>query len=83
MTHAMEISVMSCSALDCEVTLDSCHREEARLGTEKETIVQQCGKDSFPCLGVETEQAPGLRRRELETWHFEVFRADSAHQSCS
>jgi hypothetical protein len=59
-----------------------CHRELAVVGAGKELRVQECGKDCVPCLGIETEQALRLRRREPETGHLEVFRADSAQQFC-
>jgi hypothetical protein len=59
-----------------------CHRELVVAGAEKELRVQECGKDCVPCLGIETEQALGLRRGELETGHLEVFRADSVQQFC-
>ena len=59
-----------------------CHRELVVAGAGKELRVQECGKDCVPCLGIETEQALGLRRGELETGHLEVFRADSVQQFC-
>ena len=49
---------------------------------ERNLRVQQRGKDCVAGLGVETEQALGLRRREPEPGHLEVFRADSAQQFC-
>jgi hypothetical protein len=58
------------------------HREQAGVGAAKELRIQQRGEDSFPGLCVETEQTLGLRRREAETGHFEVFSADSAQQFC-
>ena len=62
--------------------LHCCHRELAVVGAGKELRVQKCGKDCVPGLGIETEQALGLRRGELETGHLAVFRPDSAQQFC-
>ena len=56
------------------------HREQAVVGAGKELRVQKRGKGRVPCLGIETEQALGLRRREPEAGHLKVFRADSAQQ---
>ncbi len=50
------------------------------MSADKELRVQQRGKDCVAGLGIETEQAPGLRRREAETGHLEVFRANSPQQ---
>ena len=60
--------------------LHCCYRKLAVVGAGQELRVQKRGKDGVPCLGIETEQAPGLRRGELETGHLEIFRADSAQQ---
>ena len=57
-----------------------CHREHAVVGVGKELRVQKRRRDGVPCLGIETEQALGLGRREPETGHLKVFRADSAQQ---
>jgi hypothetical protein len=62
--------------------LYGCHRELAVVGAGKELRVQKRGKDCVPGLEIETKQAPGLGRRELETGHLEIFRADSAQQFC-
>lgn len=62
--------------------LYGCHREQAVVGAGKELRVQKRAKDCVPCLGIETEQALGLGRRESETGHLKVFRADSAQQFC-
>ena len=62
--------------------LHCCHRKLAVVGAGQELRVQKRGKDCVPCLGIETEQATGLRRGELETGHLEIFRADSAQQFC-
>jgi len=57
-----------------------CHPELVVVGAGKELRVQKRGKGRVPCLGIETEQALGLRRREPEAGHLKVFRADSAQQ---
>jgi hypothetical protein len=57
-------------------------REQSRVSAGKELRVQQGGKDCVAGLSLETEQALGLRRREAETGHLEVFRANSAQQFC-
>jgi hypothetical protein len=64
------------------IGLYCCHRELAVVGARKELRLQKCGKDCVPSLGIETEQALGLGRREPETGHLKVFRADSAQQFC-
>jgi hypothetical protein len=58
------------------------HRQQAVVGAGKELRPQKRAKDCAPCFGIETEQALGLGRREPETGHLEVFRADSAQQFC-
>ena len=55
-------------------------REQASVSAGKELRVQQGGKDCVAGLSLETEQALGLRRREAETGHLEVFGANSAQQ---
>ena len=57
-----------------------CQREQSGVSADKELRVQQRGKECVAGLGVETEQALRLRRREAETGHLKVFRADSAQQ---
>jgi hypothetical protein len=59
-----------------------CPREHAVVGVGKELRIQKRRRDGVPCLGIETEQALGLGRREPKTGHLEVFRADSAQQFC-
>jgi hypothetical protein len=59
------------------LTLFYSHREQAVAGAGKEFRIQQRGEHCVACLAIETEQAPGLPRRELESGHLEVFRADS------
>jgi hypothetical protein len=58
------------------------HREHAVVRPGEELRVQKRGEDGVQGLGIETEQAPGLGRRELETGHLEVFPTDSAQQFC-
>ena len=57
-----------------------CQREQSGVSADKELRVQQRGKECVAGLGVETEQALRLRRREAETGHLKVFRADSTQQ---
>ena len=57
-------------------------REQASVSAGKKPRVQQGGKDCVAGLSLETEQALGLRRREAETRHLEVFCANSAQQFC-
>jgi hypothetical protein len=59
-----------------------CHRELTVVGAGQELRVQERGKDCVPGLGIETEQALGLRRGELETGHLAVFCTDSVQQFC-
>jgi hypothetical protein len=58
------------------------NREHAVVALGKELRVHKRGEDGVQGLGIETEQAPGLGRREPETGHLEVFRTDSAQQFC-
>ncbi len=57
------------------------NREHAVSGLE-ELRVHKRGQDGVPGLGIETEQATGLGRREPETGHLKVFRTDSAQLFC-
>jgi hypothetical protein len=56
------------------------HREQAGRREGEELGVQQRGQDCVAALVIEAEQALRLTRRQPETGHLEVFRADSAQQ---